>query len=71
MRTVLAYIDQKTVDYEQLALFEFMRDSTLSVRDRLAFVPCLAINARGKFEKGKLHVAQIDASRTGRPERSA
>jgi hypothetical protein len=42
MRTLLEYIDQKTVDYEQLALFEFMRDSNLSVRDRLAFVPCLA-----------------------------
>jgi hypothetical protein len=42
MRTLLEYIDQKTLDYEQLALFEFMRDSKLSVKERLAFVPCLA-----------------------------
>lgn len=42
MRALLEYIDQKTVDYEQVGLFEFMRDSKLSVRDRLAFVPCLA-----------------------------
>lgn len=42
MRTLLDYIDQKTIDYEHLPLFEFMRDSNLSVRDRLAFVPCLA-----------------------------
>jgi hypothetical protein len=42
MRALLDYIDQKTVEYERLELFEFMRDAKLSVRDRLAFIPCLA-----------------------------
>jgi hypothetical protein len=42
MRTVMRAIFQAKRTYATLPLFEFMRDETLSPRERLAFFPCMA-----------------------------
>jgi len=42
MKAILEYIDAKTRAYEKLALFSFMRDERIDVRERLGFIPCLA-----------------------------
>lgn len=42
MRTVMGVIMQAKRAYAARPLFEFMRDDTLSARDRLAFFPCMA-----------------------------
>lgn len=39
MNIVLGYISKKKTDYAQLPLFEFMRDSNLTAKDRLSFIP--------------------------------
>jgi hypothetical protein len=42
MRTVLRTIVVARRAYARLPFFEFLRDESLSARDRLAFVPCMA-----------------------------
>lgn len=42
MREVQRYLDSKSAHYGRLPLFNFLRDSTINPRDRLAFVPALA-----------------------------
>jgi len=42
MRTVMRAIFEAKRVYARRRLFEFMRDETLSPRDRLAFFPCMA-----------------------------
>jgi hypothetical protein len=42
MKQVLRHIFAKKRAYNQLPLFQWMRDQTLSPRERLAFYPCMA-----------------------------
>lgn len=42
MRAVLNAIFKSKREYEKLPLFEFMRDESLTPRERLAFYPCMA-----------------------------
>ena len=42
MRIVLQAIFKAKREYAKLPLFEFMRDESLSARERLAFYPCMA-----------------------------
>jgi hypothetical protein len=42
MRAVLNAIFKAKRDYEKLPLFEFMRDESMTPRERLAFYPCMA-----------------------------
>lgn len=42
MKDVLRHIFEKKRAYQHLPLFEWMRDDTLSPRQRLAFYPCMA-----------------------------
>jgi hypothetical protein len=42
MRTVMREIFQAKKRYSSLPLFEFMRDESLSPRERVAFFPCMA-----------------------------
>jgi hypothetical protein len=42
MKTVLQHIFRRKRRYAQLPFFEHLRDGSLTVRDRLAFLPCMA-----------------------------
>lgn len=42
MRSILKYVLQQKTDYSKLPFFDYLRDETLSARDRLAFYPCMA-----------------------------
>ncbi len=42
MKTVLQHILRRKRAYARLPFFDFLRDDTLPVRDRLAFSPCMA-----------------------------
>lgn len=62
MRTVMRAIVEAKRAYATLPLFEFMRDETLTPRERLSFFPCMApfILAFGDLNK---YVMRDDASR--------
>lgn len=62
MRTVMRAILQAKRNYATLPLFEFMRDETLSPRERLGFFPCMApfVLAFGDLNK---YVMRDEASR--------
>lgn len=61
MRTVMQSIFQAKREYARLPLFEFMRDESLSPRQRLGFYPCMApfILAFGDLNK---YVMRDDSS---------
>jgi hypothetical protein len=42
MKAVLQHTMRRKLRYQQLPFFEFLRDDTLSARDRLSFYPCMA-----------------------------
>ncbi|AFY58776.1 hypothetical protein Riv7116_6446 [Rivularia sp. PCC 7116] len=42
MKEVLAYIEKKKQEFMKLPLFEYMRDTTIDARQRLAWAPCAA-----------------------------
>lgn len=42
MKDVLKHILRRKRDYAALSFFQFLRDETLTVRDRLSFFPCMA-----------------------------
>jgi hypothetical protein len=62
MQTVMRAIFEAKRAYATLPLFEFMRDETLTPRERLTFFPCMApfILAFGDLNK---YVMRDDASR--------
>lgn len=43
MKSVLMHILRRKREYARLPFFEFLRDDSLSVNERLAFYPCMAI----------------------------
>lgn len=62
MKPVLQHIFRLKRDYAQLPFFEFLRDDRLSVRQRLAFVPCMAsfIMSFGDLNRFVLRVEPSD-----------
>ena len=42
MKSIMKYVLQQKNDYGKLPFFDYLRDETLSARDRLAFYPCMA-----------------------------
>ncbi len=42
MKKVLAHINQKKQEFSQLPLFNFLKDTTIDPKQRLAFAPCIA-----------------------------
>ncbi len=42
MKSILKYVLQQKNQYGKLPFFDYLRDETLSARDRLAFYPCMA-----------------------------
>jgi hypothetical protein len=42
MKEILKLIAQKKVEHSKLAFYEFLRDTKVSPRDRMAFAPCFA-----------------------------
>ncbi|MDT7837993.1 hypothetical protein [Aquabacterium sp. OR-4] len=61
MKTVLQHILQRKRAYGRLPFFDFLRDDTLSVRQRLAFYPCMAsfIMSFGDLNR---HVLRVEPS---------
>jgi hypothetical protein len=62
MRTVLQHILLKKRDYARLPFFDFLRDETLSARERLVFFPCMApfILSFGDLNRFVLRVEPTD-----------
>lgn len=62
MKPVLQHIFCLKRDYAQLPLFDFLRDDSISVRDRLSFVPCMAsfIMSFGDLNRFVLRVEPTD-----------
>lgn len=62
MRTVLQHILLKKRDYARLPFFDFLRDESLSARERLAFFPCMApfIMSFGDLNRHILRVEPTD-----------
>jgi hypothetical protein len=42
MKNVLEYLEEKKQEFSQLPLFDFLQDSKIDPRQRLAFAPCLS-----------------------------
>jgi hypothetical protein len=42
MKDILAFIEEKKCEFSQLPFFEYLRDQSISPRQRLAFAPCAA-----------------------------
>jgi hypothetical protein len=42
MEEILAFIEEKKCEFSQLPFFEYLRDQSISPRQRLAFAPCAA-----------------------------
>jgi hypothetical protein len=42
MEDILAFIEEKKCEFSQLPFFEYLRDQSISPRQRLAFAPCAA-----------------------------
>lgn len=50
MKEVLAYIEEKKQEFAKLPFFEYMRDTSVDPRQRLAWAPCVAPFAMGFAE---------------------
>ncbi|MEA5594230.1 hypothetical protein [Rivularia sp. UHCC 0363] len=53
MKEILAHIEMKKQEFAKLPLFEYMRDTSIDPRQRLAWTPCAAPFAMGFAELNK------------------
>jgi hypothetical protein len=62
MQAVLQHILLRTHDYARLPFFDFLRDDTLRLADRLAFYPCMAgfVMSFGDLNRHVLRVEPTD-----------
>ena len=63
MKQVLRHIFARKRVYDRLPLFEWMRDESLSARERLAFYPCMApfILSFGDLNKFVLRDSRVES----------
>jgi hypothetical protein len=54
MKEILAFIEKKKLEFSQLPFFDYLRDQSISPRQRLAFAPCAApfIMSFGELNRG-------------------